>query len=162
MIPEPDDQKAHRKRRGSRGGRPVTYDRNAYRGRNVIERAFNGFKHWRGLATRYDKHATVYRGALVLAAALLWINDLSGVVASVLGVEHAFGELRPALVRRGGELHENGGALDDVRAGLAEEGEELLVRGCIRRPMGDPPGPPVPPYAARCRFARRLSVHSGR
>src|SRR5207247_9392275 len=47
-----------RKRRGSRGGRPVTYDRNAYRGRNVIERAFNGFKHWRGLATRYDKHAT--------------------------------------------------------------------------------------------------------
>ncbi len=49
----------------------------AYRGRNVIERAFNGFKHWRGLATRYDKHATVYRGAVVLAAALLWINDLS-------------------------------------------------------------------------------------
>jgi hypothetical protein len=31
----------------------------------------------------------------------------------VLGVEHAFGELRPALVRRGDELHENGGALDD-------------------------------------------------
>jgi transposase len=70
-------QKAHRRRRGSSGGRPVSYDKNAYRGRNVIERAFNGFKHWRGLATRYDKHATVYRGALVLAAALLWINDLS-------------------------------------------------------------------------------------
>jgi transposase len=124
VIPEPDDQKAHRKRRGSRGGWPVTYDRNAYRGRNVIERAFNGFKYWRGLATRYDKHATVYRGALVLAAALLWINDspVSGV-----GVEHAFGELGPALVRRGDELHENGGALDDVRAGLAEEGEELLA-----------------------------------
>ncbi len=93
VIPEPDDQKAHRKCRGSRGGRPVTYDRNAYHGRNVIERAFNGFKHWRGLATRYDKHATVYRGALVLAAALLWINDLSG-VAGVLGAVRAFGELR--------------------------------------------------------------------
>lgn len=77
MIPEPNDQKAHRKRRGSRGGRPVTDDRNAYRGRNVIARAFNGFKHWRGLATRYDKHATVYRGALILAVALFWINDLS-------------------------------------------------------------------------------------
>jgi transposase len=126
LIPEPDDQKAHRNRRGSRGGRPVTYDHNAYRGRHVIERAFNGFKRWRGFATRYDKHASVYRGALVLAAALLWINDLSGVVASVLGVEHAFGELRRALVRRCDELHENGGALDDVRAGLAEEGEELL------------------------------------
>lgn len=76
VISEPDDQKAHRKRRGTRGGRPVSYDTTAYRGRNVIERAFNGFKHWRGLATRYDKHATVYRGGLVLAAALLWLTDL--------------------------------------------------------------------------------------
>jgi hypothetical protein len=33
--------------------------------------------------------------------------------------------------------------------------------GCVRRPVGDPPGPTVPPYAARRRFARRLSVHSG-
>ena len=70
VIPEPDDQRAHRPRRGSAGGRPVSYDETAYRGRNVIERAFNGFKHWRGLATRYDKHALVYRGGLVLAAAL--------------------------------------------------------------------------------------------
>jgi transposase len=64
VIPEPEDQKAHCKRRGARGGRPVTYDKTAYRGRNVIERAFNAFKHWRGLATRYDKHAVVYRGGL--------------------------------------------------------------------------------------------------
>ncbi len=28
--------------------------------------------------------------------------------------------------------------------------------------MGDSPGPTVPPYASRRRFARRLSVHSGR
>ena len=76
VIPEPDDQKGHRKRRGSKGGRPVGYDAEAYRGRNVIERAFNKTKHWRGLATRYDKHAVVYRGALVLAAALTWIADL--------------------------------------------------------------------------------------
>ena len=76
VIPEPDDQKAHRKRRGCAGARPVSYDKSAYRGRNVIERAFNGFKHWRGLATRYDKHATVYRGGLVLAAALIWLADL--------------------------------------------------------------------------------------
>jgi hypothetical protein len=32
-----------------------------------------------------------------------------------------------AVVRRGDELHDTGGVLDDVRAGLAEEGEELLV-----------------------------------
>jgi transposase len=53
----------------------VIYDRTAYRGRNVIERAFNGFKHWCGPATRYDKHAIVYRGGLVLAAGLLWVTD---------------------------------------------------------------------------------------
>jgi transposase len=47
-----------------------------HRGRNIIERAFNGFKRWRGLATRYDKHAIVYRGGLVLAAVLLWLTDL--------------------------------------------------------------------------------------
>jgi hypothetical protein len=57
VIPEPDDQKAHRKRRGSRGGRPVTYDRYAYGGRTVIERAFNGFKHWRGVGgSDRDRH----------------------------------------------------------------------------------------------------------
>jgi hypothetical protein len=50
-------------------------------------------------------------------------HDVSGVVAGVLGVVHAFGEFGPALVRHGGEPHENGGALDDVRAGFAEEGE---------------------------------------
>ena len=34
-------------------GRPVSYEKNTYRGRNLIERAFKGFKHWRGLATQY-------------------------------------------------------------------------------------------------------------
>ena len=38
---------------------------------------------------------------------------------------------------------------------------QAQCRGRIRRPMGDPPGPTVPPYAARRRLARRLSVHSG-
>jgi hypothetical protein len=28
VVPEPDDQKAHRRRRGSSGGRPVSYDKN--------------------------------------------------------------------------------------------------------------------------------------
>lgn len=72
MIPEPDDQKAHRRRRGSAGGRPTSYDRTTYRGRNVIERAFHTLKHWRGLATRYDKHAIVYRGGRIL----IWATDL--------------------------------------------------------------------------------------
>lgn len=76
VIPEPSDQAAHRKRRGSRGGRPVTYDAVEYKGRNVIERGINVVKQWRGLATRYDKHALTYRGAVVLAAILTWAKAL--------------------------------------------------------------------------------------
>lgn len=74
VIPEPRDQQGHRKRRGARGGRPVTYDAVAYRGRNVVERSFNAVKHWRALATRYDKLAIVYRGGAVLAAILAWLR----------------------------------------------------------------------------------------
>lgn len=33
-------------------------------------------KHWRGLASRYDKHAIVYRGAIVLAAIVDWLKHL--------------------------------------------------------------------------------------
>jgi transposase len=75
VIPEPADQAGHRKRRGPTGGRPVTYDPTVYRARNVVERAFNLIKNWRALATRYDKHALVYRGAIILAAALMWLRQ---------------------------------------------------------------------------------------
>ncbi len=74
VIPEPADQAGHRKKRGSRGGRPITFDASDYKQRNVVERAFNRLKQWRGLATRYDKHAHVYRGGVVLASILLWLR----------------------------------------------------------------------------------------
>ncbi|WP_415783872.1 transposase, partial [Micrococcus flavus] len=54
VIPEPADQQGHRRRRGARGGRPVSLDADAYKGRNVIERQYAHLKQWRGLATRYD------------------------------------------------------------------------------------------------------------
>ena len=54
VIPEPSDQIANRQRRGSRDGRPVGFDTQKYKSRNVIERSFNTYKNWRGLATRYD------------------------------------------------------------------------------------------------------------
>ena len=76
-APEPSDHIGHRLRRGSRGGRPVSYDRDLYKHRNVIERGFNAFKQWRGLASRYDKLAVNYRGGAVLRAILIWTNDLS-------------------------------------------------------------------------------------
>ncbi|MDQ1531393.1 MAG: hypothetical protein QOE37_1498, partial [Microbacteriaceae bacterium] len=34
----------------------------------------NQIKHWRGLATRYDKHALIFRGGVVLRAILLWLT----------------------------------------------------------------------------------------
>jgi putative transposase len=74
VIPEPRDQQAHRKRRGRKGGRPVGCDPEAYKGRNVVERSFNTLKNWRGLATRYDKLAVIYRGGAVLAAILIWLR----------------------------------------------------------------------------------------
>ena len=49
VIPEPADQAAHRRRRGSAGGRPVSYDPAEYAGRNVIERGINLIKQWRAL-----------------------------------------------------------------------------------------------------------------
>ncbi|MBY0170535.1 IS5 family transposase [Micrococcus luteus] len=76
VIPEPSDQQGHRKRRGSRGGRPVGYDVEDDKGRNVVERGFNEDKQWRGLATRYDKLALTYRGGAVLRAITLWLKRL--------------------------------------------------------------------------------------
>ena len=75
VIPQPSDQIAHRKRRGSAGGRPPAFDAATYKDRNVIERSFNDHKQWRGLATRYDKLAAVYRGGVVLRAITIWLRE---------------------------------------------------------------------------------------
>ena len=75
VIPEPDDQIGHRKRRGRAGGRPPTLNTETYKDRNVVERSFNDYKQWRGLATRYDKLATIYRGGVVLRAIVIWLRQ---------------------------------------------------------------------------------------
>jgi len=75
VIPQPADQIAHRQRRGSAGGRPPAFDAAAYKGRNVVERSFNDHKQWRGLATRYDKLACIYRGGVVLRAITIWLRE---------------------------------------------------------------------------------------
>ena len=69
-IPERRDQIERRKRRG---GRPPSFDRSAYRGRNVVERCVNRLKQWRGVATRYEKKAVNYRAAVVIAALMIWL-----------------------------------------------------------------------------------------
>ena len=72
VIPQPADQAANRKRLGCLGGRPPTFDREAYKQRNTVERCINKLKQWRGRATRYDKTATVYLAGLHVAAVFIW------------------------------------------------------------------------------------------
>ncbi len=51
---------------------PQEYDREVYKRRNLIERAFNRLKHWRRIATRYDRRSLYFLAALHLAAAVIW------------------------------------------------------------------------------------------
>lgn len=44
VIAEPADQQASRKRRGAKGGRPLTFDSQTYKRRNVVERSFSLLK----------------------------------------------------------------------------------------------------------------------
>ena len=76
VIPERSDEVANRKQRGQVGGRPPTFDKLSYKRRNVIERCFEVFKQWRGVATRYDKLALTYRGGVVLRAIIIWAKAL--------------------------------------------------------------------------------------
>src|ERR1051326_4729967 len=46
-----------------------------YRARTRIERFFNRIKHFRRLATRYEKHAANFLAMLKLAAAYLWLRQ---------------------------------------------------------------------------------------
>lgn len=70
-IPERSDQIARRKAKGTQGGRPPGFDPEIYRHRNTVERGFNRLKHWRGIATRYDKYALTFLGGLTLAALII-------------------------------------------------------------------------------------------
>ncbi len=49
-----------------------SFDRAAYRERNVVERTINRLKQWRRIATRYEKRAANYRAMLTVATILLW------------------------------------------------------------------------------------------
>ena len=43
-----------------------------YRQRNLVERFFNRIKHFRGIATRYDKNPANYLAAVKLVATRIW------------------------------------------------------------------------------------------
>ena len=74
-IPQPSDQLAHRAAKGSRGGRPPAFDAEAYKQRNVVERAINKLRGTRAVATRYDKREYVYQGTIDVASIRIWLRD---------------------------------------------------------------------------------------
>lgn len=50
------------------------FSKTLYRERNRIERFFNKIKHFRRVATRYEKHASNYLAMLKLAAIKIWLR----------------------------------------------------------------------------------------
>ena len=48
-----------------------------YRYRNLVERFFNKIKHFRAVATRFDKHDANYLAIVKLAAARIWMRFMS-------------------------------------------------------------------------------------
>ena len=76
VIPEKADYQANRRRKGSKGGRPISFDTQEYKRRNLIERYNQKLKSWRGIATRYDKLPETFEGGIDLVSARIWLQAL--------------------------------------------------------------------------------------
>ena len=51
---------------------PLPYDRELYRQRHRIENMFGRLKHWRRIATRYDRCAHAFFSAIAIAATVTY------------------------------------------------------------------------------------------
>ena len=53
---------------------PRNTDFALYRERNLVERFFNKIKHYRAVATRYDKLASTFLAGVLLVCVVIWLN----------------------------------------------------------------------------------------
>ena len=51
---------------------PICFSKHLYKARNLVERFFNRIKHFRGIATRYDKCPENYLAAVKLICTRIW------------------------------------------------------------------------------------------
>ena len=63
VIPPKSNRKAPRK-----------YDKMLYKERNLVERLFQKLKHFRRIATRYERFGRNYLAMLYLGASMIWLN----------------------------------------------------------------------------------------
>ena len=54
-----------------------SFSRYLYRFRNLVERFFNKLKHFRAVATRFEKHDVNYLALVKLAAIRIWFRFMS-------------------------------------------------------------------------------------
>jgi transposase len=52
----------------------LPFNRRLYRKRNLVERFFNKIKHYRAVATRYDKRDDNFLAAIKLASIRIWLR----------------------------------------------------------------------------------------
>lgn len=58
---------------------PPAFSSFLYRYRNLVERFFNRLKHYRAIATRYEKRAINYLAAVKLASIRIWLRHYESV-----------------------------------------------------------------------------------